>query len=111
MAGQYQVRYEYFKQYQEKNKERLQQQRKDYYEQNKDKIKENVREYKADPLNKMMSKVTRQEYCEKNKDIINAKRRAKHAEKKQQKWQPHKAYQAGRQRTRDSIRCVAYMFV
>ena len=50
MASQYQVRYEYFKQYQEKNKERLQQQRRDYYEQNKDKIKENIREYKADSI-------------------------------------------------------------
>ena len=35
MSGQYQERKEYFKQYREKNKERLQQKRHDYYEENK----------------------------------------------------------------------------
>ena len=40
MSGQYQERKEYFKQYREKNKERLQQERHDYYEENKDRIKE-----------------------------------------------------------------------
>ena len=39
MSGQYQERKEYFKQYTEKNKERLQQKRHDYYEENKDRIK------------------------------------------------------------------------
>ena len=39
MSGQYQERKEYFKQYREKNKERLQQERHDYYEENKDRIK------------------------------------------------------------------------
>ena len=38
MSGQYQGRKEYFKQYREKNKERLQQERHDYYEENKDRI-------------------------------------------------------------------------
>ena len=40
MSGQYQERKEYFKQYREKNKERLQLKRHDYYEANKDRIKE-----------------------------------------------------------------------
>jgi hypothetical protein len=40
MSGQYQERKEYFKQYKEKNKERLQQKRHDYYEENKDRRKE-----------------------------------------------------------------------
>ncbi len=40
MSGQYQERIEYFNQYREKNKERLQQKRHDYYEENNDRIKE-----------------------------------------------------------------------
>jgi hypothetical protein len=42
MSGQYQERIEYFKQYREKNKERLQQKRHDYYEENNDRIKNMV---------------------------------------------------------------------
>ena len=42
MSGQYQERKEYFKQYREKNKERLQQKRHDYYEENNDRIKNMV---------------------------------------------------------------------
>jgi hypothetical protein len=38
MSGQYQERKEYFKQYREQNKERLQQKRHDYYEQNEDRM-------------------------------------------------------------------------
>ena len=40
MSGQYQERKEYFKQYREKNKERLQQKRHDCYEENKERISE-----------------------------------------------------------------------
>ena len=38
MSVQYQERYQYFKQYREKNNERLQQKRHEYYEENKDKL-------------------------------------------------------------------------
>jgi hypothetical protein len=48
MSGQYQERKEYFKQYREKNKERLQQKRHDYYEENKDRIKEYAKQWKQD---------------------------------------------------------------
>ena len=48
MSGQYQERKEYFKQYREKNKERLQQKRHDYYEENKDRIKEYAKPGKQD---------------------------------------------------------------
>ena len=42
MSGQYQERIEYFNQYREKNKERLQKKRHDYYEENNDRIKNMV---------------------------------------------------------------------
>jgi hypothetical protein len=48
MSGQYQERKEYFKQYREKNKERLQQKRHDYYEESKDRIKEYSKQWKQD---------------------------------------------------------------
>ena len=48
MSGQYQERKEYFKQYREKNRERLQQKRHDYYEENKDRIKEYAKQWKQD---------------------------------------------------------------
>ena len=48
MSGQYQERRDYFKQYREKNKERLQQERHDYYEENKDRIKEYAKQWKQD---------------------------------------------------------------
>ncbi len=62
MSSQYQDRKEYFKQYREKNKERLQQKQHDYYEQNTEKIKDYVREWRKSDMNKMMTKVTKQEY-------------------------------------------------
>ncbi len=48
MSGQHQERKEYFKQYREKNKERLQQKRHDCYEENKDRIKEYAKQWKQD---------------------------------------------------------------
>jgi hypothetical protein len=48
MSGQYQERKEYFKQYIEQNKERLQQTRHNYYEENKDRIKEYAKQWKQD---------------------------------------------------------------
>jgi len=48
MSGQYQERKEYFKQYREKNKERLQQKRHDFYEENKGRIKEYSKQWKQD---------------------------------------------------------------
>jgi hypothetical protein len=73
MPGQHEERKEHFKQYREKNEERLQQKLHDYYEQNKAKTKEYVHEWRQDGMNEMMAKVTKQEYYDKNKDIINAK--------------------------------------
>ena len=81
MSGQYQERKEYFKQYREKNKERLQQERHDYYEENKDRIKEYSKQWKQD--NPSMVWLQKQEYYEKNKDKINEYRRRKYAEKKE----------------------------
>ena len=69
MSGQYQERKEYFKQYREKNKERLQQKRHDYYEENIDRIKEYAEQWKQD--NPSMVWLQKQEYFEKNKDKIN----------------------------------------
>ena len=80
MSGQYQDRYEYFKKYREKNKERLPQQRHTYYEENKDRIKEQSKQWKQD--NTFMLKVQKQEYYDKNKDKINEYRCHKYAEKK-----------------------------
>ncbi len=63
MSGQYQERKEYFKQYREKNKERLQQKRHDYYEENKDRIKEYAKQWKQD--NPSLVWLQKQEYFEK----------------------------------------------
>ena len=82
MSGQYQERKEYFKQYREKNKERLQQERHDYYEENKDRIKEYSKQWKQD--NPSMVWLQKQEYFEKNKNKINEYRRRKYAENKEQ---------------------------
>ena len=84
MSGQYQERKEYFKQYREKNKERLQQERHDYYEENKDRIKEYSKQWKQD--NPSMVWLQKQEYYEKNKNKINEYRRhgRKYAENKEQ---------------------------
>ena len=73
MSGQYQERKEYFKQYREKNKERLQQERHDYYEENKDRIREYAKQWKQG--NPSMVWVQKQEYFEKNKEKINEYRR------------------------------------
>ena len=54
MSAQYQERKEYFKQYREKNKERLQHERQDYYEENKDSIKEYSKQWKS--LNGVVAK-------------------------------------------------------
>jgi hypothetical protein len=59
MSGQYQERKEYFKQYREKNKERLQQQRHDCYEENIDKIRECAKPWKQD--NPLVALVQKQE--------------------------------------------------
>jgi hypothetical protein len=83
MSGQYQERKEYFKQYREKNKERLQQKRHDYYEENIDRIKEYAEQWKQD--NPSMVWLQKQEYFEKNKDKINEYRRRKYAENKEAK--------------------------
>ena len=84
MSGQYQERKEYFKQYREKNKERLQQERHDYYEENKDRIKEYSKQWKHWQDNPSMVWLQKQEYFEKNKDKINESRRRKCAENKEQ---------------------------
>ena len=78
--SQYENRYEYFKQYREKNKEILQAQRHDYYENNKEKIIEASQQWKQD--NKFGLKVQKQEHYDKNKVKINEYRRRKYAEKK-----------------------------
>ena len=80
MSGQYQERYEYFKQYREKNNVRLQQKRHEYYEENKDKLLEQTKQWKED--NPVRVTEQRKEYFEKNKDKINEYRRRKFAEKK-----------------------------
>ena len=80
MSGQYQERYEYFKQYREKNNVRLQQKRHEYYEVNKDKLLEQTKQWKED--NPVRVTEQRKEYFEKNKDKINEYRRRKYAEKK-----------------------------
>ena len=83
MSVQYEERKEYFKQYIEMNKERLQQKRHDYYEENKDRIKEYAKQWKQD--NPSMAWLQKQEYFEKNKDKINEYRRRKYAENKEDK--------------------------
>ena len=84
MSGQYQERErrEYWKQYREKNKERLQQKRHDYYGENKDRIKEYAKQWKQ--AHSSMVCVPKQEYFEKNKDKINESRRRTCAENKEQ---------------------------
>ena len=81
MSGQYQERKECFKQYRQKNKERLQQ--KSHDAANKQKIKEYAKQWKQD--NPSMVWVQKQEYFEKNKDKSNEYRRRKYAENKEAK--------------------------
>ena len=57
MENQYQKRYEYLKQYREKNKEILQQKRQEYYEQNKDKIQEYKKQYNEE--NRFLVRITK----------------------------------------------------
>ncbi len=66
MSGQYQERYEYFKQYREKNNERLQQKRHEYYEENKDKLQEQTKQWKQD--NPFTVRVQKQEQLEKKRN-------------------------------------------
>jgi hypothetical protein len=80
MSGQYQERYEYFKQYKEKNHERLQQKRHEYYEEKKDKLQEQTKKWKQD--NPVRLREQKQEHFEKNQDKIHEYRRRKYAEKK-----------------------------
>ncbi len=66
---------EYKKEWYEKNKERIKEERKQYYIENKDKVIE-YRKTNSDKI-----KETNKEYINKNKEIVNEKRRTKHKEK------------------------------
>jgi hypothetical protein len=66
---------EYQKEWYQKNKERIKEERKQYYIDNKD----NIIEYRKNNSEKI--KESNKDYINKNKDIINEKRRNKHKEK------------------------------
>ena len=60
---------EYFKEYRERNKDKMKEYNKEYYERNKDRIKEQMKEYNKEYYERNKDKI--KEYREQNKDRIN----------------------------------------
>jgi len=80
----------YFKEYTEKNKQKIKEQKKEYYEINKEKIKERKKEYRE--ANKEQIKEYRKEYYEINKEKIKERKKEYREANKEQIKEHSKEY-------------------